>query len=37
MVIDGFDEILNTLYIAKRLYDMGRYEVAEANFFDTVD
>ena len=36
MVIDGF-EILNTLYIAKRLYDMGRYEVAEANFFDTVD
>ena len=37
MVIDGFDEILNTLYIAKRLYDMGRYEVAETNFFDTVD
>ena len=37
MVIDGFDEILNTLYIAKRLYDMGRYEVAEANFFDIVD
>lgn len=37
MVIDGFDEILNTLYIAKRLYDMGRYEVAEANFFDMVD
>ena len=37
MVIDGFDEILNTLYIAKRLYDMGRYEVVEANFFDIVD
>ncbi len=37
MDIDGFDEILNTLYIAKRLYDMGRYEVAEGNFYDTVD
>lgn len=37
MVIDGFDEILNILYIAKRLYDMGRYEVAKANFFDAVD
>lgn len=37
MAIDGFDEILNTLYIAKRLCDLGRYDVVETNFFDTVD
>lgn len=36
MAIDGFDEILNTLYIAKRLYDIGKYEVAETSFFDTL-
>ena len=37
MAIDGFDEILNTLYIAKRLYGLGRYDVVEKNFSDAVD
>ena len=37
MDIEGFDEILNILYIAKRLYDMGRYDVAEENFYDVLD
>ena len=37
MVIDGFDEILNTVYIAKRLYDMGKYEVAAGSFYDVLE
>ena len=37
MGIDGFDEILNIIYVAKRLYDMGRYEVAEENFYDVLE
>lgn len=36
MVIDEFDEILNTVYIAKRLYDKGKYEVVTENFFDVL-
>ena len=34
MVIDGFDEILNTVYMAKMLYDMGKYETVAESFFD---
>lgn len=36
MVIDEFDEILNIIYIAKRLYDIGKYEVVEESFFDVL-
>jgi hypothetical protein len=34
MAIDGFGNVTNMLYIAKRLYDIGRYELIERNFFD---
>ena len=37
MGIEGFDEILNIIYIAKRLYDMGRYDAAEGNFYDVLE
>jgi hypothetical protein len=34
MAIESFDETLNTIYIAKRLYDLGRYELVETSFSD---
>ncbi len=34
MEIEGLDEILNTVYIAKKLYDMDRYYLVKENFFD---
>ncbi len=37
MAIDRFDSITNMLYIAKRLYDMGKYELIKQNFFDVLD
>ena len=37
MVIDGFDEILNTIYITKKLYDMGKYEAVKRSFFDVLE
>ena len=37
MAIDGFDEILNTIYIAKMLYDMGKYEAVEGSFYDLLE
>lgn len=37
MVIEGFDEICNTVSIAKKLFDMGKYELVETCFFDVVD
>lgn len=36
-MIEGFDEIFNTVYIAKKLYDMGKYDLVEECFFDAVD
>ena len=36
MPIDGFDEIFNVVYIAKKLHDMGRYELVTESFFDTI-
>lgn len=36
MAIEGFDEMLTTIYIAKQLYDMGKYRLAEASFSDTL-
>ena len=37
MVIDGFDEILNTIYIAKKLYDLGKYEAVKKSLFDVLE
>ncbi len=37
MAIDAFSSLTNMLYIAKRLYDMGKYELVEQNFFDVLD
>ena len=34
---DRFDEILNILCIAKKLYDMGKYEIVEKSFYDVLD
>jgi hypothetical protein len=36
MAIEGFDETLNTLTIAKRLHDLGRYELVEMSFSDAL-
>ena len=37
MAIDGFDEILNTIYIAKKLHDMGKYEAVKGSFYDVLE
>lgn len=37
MAINGFDEILNTICIAKKLYDMGKYELVEKSLYDVLD
>lgn len=34
MAIEEFDEIFNTVYIAKKLFDMGRYDLVTQNFYD---
>lgn len=34
MAIEEFDEIFNTVYIAKKLFDMGRYDLVVQNFYD---
>jgi hypothetical protein len=35
--IEGFDEIFNTVYIVKKLFDMGKYELVTENFCDSID
>ena len=37
MAVDGFNEIFNVIYIAKKLYDMRKYELVRSSFFDIVD
>ncbi len=37
MTVDGFNEIFNTVYIAKKLFDLGKYDLVKSNFFDEVD
>lgn len=37
MAIECFEEIFNVVYIAKRLYDIDKYELAEKNFFDVLE
>lgn len=36
MSVEGFDEIFNTVYIAKRLYDMGKYWLVKDSFYDEI-
>ncbi|MCM1194219.1 MAG: hypothetical protein NC548_58765 [Lachnospiraceae bacterium] len=36
MEIEEFEEIFNTIYIAKKLYDIGRYDLVTQNFYDMV-
>ena len=37
MAIDGFNEIFNVIYIAKKLCDMKKYELVTESFFDVID
>ena len=37
MAVEGFNEIFNVIYIAKKLYDMRKYELVAESFFDVVD
>lgn len=36
MSVEGFDEIFNTVYIAKSLYDMNRYALVKDSFYDEI-
>ena len=37
MVVDCFNEFFNTVYIAKKLHDMGKYELVTKSFFDKIE
>lgn len=37
MAIEGFEEIFNTVYIAKKLYDIGKYDLVKGCFYDTIE
>ncbi|MBD5114611.1 MAG: hypothetical protein HDT46_05315 [Ruminococcaceae bacterium] len=37
MAIEGFEEIFNTIYIAKKLYDIGKYDLVKGCFYDTIE
>ena len=37
MAVDGFNEICNVVYVAKKLYDIGKYELVTESFFDALD
>ena len=37
MSIEGADEIFDIIYIAKRLFDIGKYELVNASFSDLVE
>jgi hypothetical protein len=37
VAVDGFNEYFNTIYIAKKLFDMGKYELVTESFFDSLD
>ena len=36
MSVEGFDEIFNTVCIAKKLHDMGKYELVKDSFYDEI-
>ena len=37
MAVDGFDELFNIVYIAKKLFDMRKYELVKSSFSDLLD
>jgi hypothetical protein len=37
MDVDGFNEVIDLIYIAKKLYDMGKYDLVEKSFFDVLE
>jgi len=37
MIVDGFNELFNIVYIAKKLHDMDRYDLVTESFFDVLD
>jgi hypothetical protein len=37
MPVDGFNELFNIVYIAKKLHDMDRYDLVTESFFDVLD
>ena len=37
MAVECFDELFNIIYIAKKLHDMGRYELVTKSFSDKID
>ncbi len=36
MYIEGFDEIAHTLMLAKLLYDIGRFDIVQSQFFNSL-
>ncbi len=36
MAVEEFDEIFNMVYIAKKLFDIGRYDLVTQNFYDVL-
>jgi len=37
VAVDGFDELFNVVYIAKKLFDMRKYELVRSSFSDLLD
>ena len=37
MIVDGLNELFNVVYIAKKLYDIDRYDLVTESFFDALD
>lgn len=36
MEIEGFSEVINTITLAKELHDIGRFDIVQTQFFDTL-
>ncbi len=36
MSVEGFDEIFNSIYIAKKLYDMDKHDLVKDNFYNEI-
>lgn len=37
MAVEGFEEIFNTVYIAKKLYDLDKYDLAKESLYDVIE
>ena len=37
MPVDGFNELFNVVYIAKKLHEMGKYELVKSSFFEYLE